>query len=58
NAIQVYPYTVGALYQVYCAPEQVTDIVLQPGEELVSVSAGDTVRWVLGDTVSGTGSEA
>jgi len=58
NAIQVYPYTVGALYQVYCAPEQVTDIVLQPGEELVSVSAGDTVRWVLGDTVSGTGAEA
>lgn len=58
NAIQVYPYTVGALYQVYCAPEQVTDIVLQPGEELVSVSAGDTVRWVLGDTLSGTGAEA
>ena len=58
NAIQVYPYTVGALYQVYCAPEQVTDIVLQSGEELVSVSAGDTVRWVLGDTVSGTGAEA
>ena len=58
NAIQVYPYTVGALYQVYCAPEQVTDIVLQPGEELVSVSAGDTVRWVLGDTVSGTGTDA
>ena len=58
NAIQVYPYTIGALYQVYCAPEQVTDIVLQPGEELVSVSAGDTVRWVLGDTVSGTGAES
>ncbi|MBU1287183.1 MAG: P-type conjugative transfer protein TrbG [Alphaproteobacteria bacterium] len=58
NAIQVYPYTVGALYQVYCAPEQVTDIVLQPGEELISVSAGDTVRWVLGDTVSGTGTDA
>ena len=58
NAIQVYPYTIGALYQVYCAPEQVTDIVLQPGEQLVSVSAGDTVRWVLGDTVSGTGAQA
>ena len=58
NAIQVYPYTIGALYQVYCAPEQVTDIALEPGEELVSVSAGDTVRWVLGDTVSGTGSTA
>lgn len=55
NAIQLYPYTIGALYQVYTAPEQVTDIALQPGEELMSVSAGDTVRWVLGDTVSGSG---
>ena len=55
NAIQIYPYAVGALYQVYCAPEQVTDIGLQPGEQLMSVSAGDTVRWVLGDTVSGNG---
>ena len=55
NAIQIYPYTIGALYQVYTAPEQVTDIALQPGEELMSVSAGDTVRWILGDTVSGSG---
>lgn len=58
NAIQMYPYTRGALYQVYTAPEQVTDIALQPGEELMSVSAGDTVRWVLGDTVSGAGEQA
>lgn len=58
NAIQIYPYTRGALYQVYTAPEQVTDIALQPGEELMSVSAGDTVRWVLGDTVSGIGDQA
>jgi len=58
NAIQIYPYSRGALYQVYTAPEQVTDIALQPGEELMSVSAGDTVRWVLGDTVSGAGDQA
>ncbi|MEM9580695.1 MAG: P-type conjugative transfer protein TrbG [Pseudomonadota bacterium] len=58
NAIQIYPYTRGALYQVYAAPEQVTDIALQAGEELMSVSAGDTVRWVLGDTVSGAGDQA
>lgn len=55
NAIQIYPYTIGALYQVYTAPKQVTDISLQPGEELMSVSAGDTVNWILGDTVSGAG---
>ncbi len=55
NAIQIYPYTIGALYQVYSAPRQVTDIALQTGEELMSVSAGDTVNWILGDTVSGIG---
>ncbi|MEO0722740.1 MAG: P-type conjugative transfer protein TrbG, partial [Pseudomonadota bacterium] len=58
NAIQVYPYTEGALYRLYASPGQVTDVALQPGEELVSVSAGDTVRWVVGDTVSGSGPTA
>jgi len=55
NAIQVYPFTEGALYQLYGAPERVTDIALQQGEKLTSVSAGDTVRWVVGDTTSGSG---
>ncbi len=58
NAIQVYPYSEGALYQLYAAPEQVSDIALQTGEKIVSVSAGDTLRWVVGDTVSGTGDKA
>ncbi|HRX38236.1 MAG: P-type conjugative transfer protein TrbG [Parvularculaceae bacterium] len=53
NAVQVYPYTEGALYRLYAAPGQVSDIALQPGETLISVSAGDTVRWVVGDTSSG-----
>lgn len=58
NAIQQYPFAEGALYQLYAAPGQVTDIALQEGEELVGpgpVAAGDTVRWIIGDTVSGTG---
>lgn len=58
NAIQVYPYTEGALYRLYASPGQVSDIGLQPGETLVSVSAGDTVRWVVGDTTSGSGTTA
>jgi type IV secretion system protein TrbG len=58
NAIQVYPYTKGALYQVYAAVNQVTDVALEPGEKLVSVSAGDTVRWIVGDTTSGEGKQA
>ncbi|HYW55803.1 MAG TPA: P-type conjugative transfer protein TrbG [Polaromonas sp.] len=55
NAIQVWPYADGALYQVYASPGRVTVIALQQGEELVTVSAGDTVRWVVGDTASGAG---
>ena len=58
NAVQVYPFSPGALYQVYAAPGQVTDVALQPGEQLVGsgpVAAGDTVRWIIGDTESGTG---
>jgi type IV secretory pathway VirB9-like protein len=35
---------------VYSAPEKITDIALETGEEITSVSAGDTVRWVVGDT--------
>lgn len=61
NAIQRYPWREGALYQVYAAPGQVTDIALQEGERLVGpgpVAAGDTVRWMIGDTLSGTGAAA
>jgi type IV secretion system protein TrbG len=45
NAIQVYPYSDGALYQLYVAPVHVTDIALEPGEELKAVAAGDTTQW-------------
>lgn len=58
NAVQVFPYSPGALYQVYVAPGQVTDIALEPGEQLTGsgpVAAGDTVRWIIGDTESGDG---
>jgi len=58
NAVQVYPFSDGALYQLYAAPGEITDIALQPGEQLVGpgpVAAGDTVRWIIGDTESGSG---
>ncbi len=57
DATQVWPYSAGALYQVYASPGRVTDIALEAGEQLVSVSAGDTVRWIIGDTLSGGGAE-
>lgn len=57
NAIQVYPYLEGALFRLYTAPDRVTDIALQGGEQLIAISAGDTARWVIGNTHSGTGAD-
>ena len=55
NAVQVYAWTEGAVYRLYTALDQLSTISLQPGEQLVSVAAGDTARWVIGDTSSGSG---
>ena len=58
NAIQVFPYSEGALYQVYAVPGQITNIALEPGERLSGdgpIAAGDTARWIIGDTTSGSG---
>ena len=54
SGAQVYPFNDGTIYQVYTAPGLVTDIMLQPGETLVAVASGDTARWVIGDTTSGS----
>jgi len=59
GATQLFVYSPGGLYQVYAAVGQVTDIVLQEGETLSdtgAVAAGDTVRWVIGEAASGSGS--
>jgi type IV secretion system protein VirB9 len=57
NAGAVYAFSDNAIYRLYTAPGRVTDIALQPGERLVSVASGDTVRWIIGDTSSGAGTE-
>ncbi|TYB86075.1 P-type conjugative transfer protein TrbG [Oceaniovalibus sp. ACAM 378] len=60
NAIQVFPYSEGALYQIYASPGQITNITLEPGEQLTGagpIAAGDTARWIIGDTESGNGRE-
>ncbi|QPI71982.1 P-type conjugative transfer protein TrbG [Sphingobium sp. Cam5-1] len=55
SGAQVYPYGEGTIFMGLAAPGLVTDIVLQPGETLVAVASGDTARWVIGDTTSGSG---
>ncbi|MGD9108712.1 MAG: P-type conjugative transfer protein TrbG [Gammaproteobacteria bacterium] len=55
NSIMDFTYTPGGLYQVYCAPLSVTDLQFQVGERIVSVAAGDTMRWEVSKTFSGLG---
>ena len=56
NAIMTYDYAPGALYQIYSAPEHLTDVQLQPGEHLVGKPAtGDNIRWVLARGASSSG---
>lgn len=46
------------VYPVIATPGRITDIVLEPGEALVgsgAIAAGDTARWMIGDTSSGVG---
>lgn len=55
NAMQVYAYSEGTIYHAYTAPGSLTDLALQPGEALIAVASGDTTRWIIGDTTSGSG---
>jgi type IV secretion system protein TrbG len=53
NAALYYDFEPGRLYTVHTSPRFL--ITLRPGEKLISKAAGDTVRWVLGETVQGSG---
>jgi hypothetical protein len=43
------------IYHLLAAPGRVSDLILQPGEVITSIAAGDTARWTIGDTSSGSG---
>lgn len=58
NAVQVYDYAPGVLYQVYAAPMKLTAVQFAEGEKVISVACGDTVRWVVGQTNAGEASAA
>ncbi len=55
NAITVFDFMEGALYQIYASPGHTTDIMMQPGEQIISQAAGDTFRWKVDVTSSGSG---
>lgn len=50
----VFTYRPGALFTVYVGAGRITDIALQPGEQLTGeVQGGDTVRWMIAQVQSG-----
>jgi len=53
NAAQVFGYEPGRVYEVWTAPMRITALSLEPGEKIISKAAGDTERWMIGDTTSG-----
>ena len=55
NSTLYYDYEAGRLYEVQTSPHFLTAIMLRPGEKLLAKAAGDTVRWVLGETAEGSG---
>ena len=55
NSTLFYDYEAGRLYEVQTNPHFLTTITLRPGEKLLAKAAGDTVRWVLGETAEGSG---
>jgi type IV secretion system protein VirB9 len=53
DATQVYDYAPGAIYEVYGAPGFISTVLLEPGEAIVTVAAGDTTRWMVEQAVGG-----
>jgi P-type conjugative transfer protein TrbG len=47
QARHVYAYEPGAIYEVYAHPSYVSTILLEPGETLTDIAAGDTSRWMV-----------
>lgn len=56
GGMQVFTWSPGRVFEVWTAPLRVTTLTLAPGETLVAKAAGDTVRWQIGEVVSGAGS--
>jgi type IV secretion system protein TrbG len=58
NSIQIYPWSEGALYQVYAAPRpdhQHRAGVWRKSDGRRTDRCGDTARWIIGDAESGSG---
>lgn len=54
QARHVYAYQAGAIYEVYAHPSYVSMVLLEPGEALTDIAAGDTSRWMVTQAESET----
>jgi type IV secretion system protein VirB9 len=50
-----YSYNPTGLYEIFCHEGYLTDIQLQPGEDIQYIGGGDTVRWTVDRATSGSG---
>lgn len=48
----IYTYAPGALYELYANPNFISTILLEEGEALQDVAAGDTSRWLVTETTA------
>ncbi|WP_135212661.1 TrbG/VirB9 family P-type conjugative transfer protein [Vitreimonas flagellata] len=53
DATQIYDFADGALYEIYAAPGFISAVLLEPGETITSIAAGDTTRWMVEEASSG-----
>ncbi|MDX2277627.1 MAG: TrbG/VirB9 family P-type conjugative transfer protein [Hyphomonadaceae bacterium] len=53
DATQLYGYAPGAIYEIYGAPGFISTVLLEPGESIVTVAAGDTTRWMVEEAIGG-----
>lgn len=57
EARHIYAYEPGAIYEVYANPNYVSTILLEPGETLNNIAAGDTSRWMVSQAEGETDSD-
>lgn len=55
GGLQVFDYAPGRVYEIWTAPLRVTTLNLAPGESVMALAAGDTLRWQIAETASGDG---
>lgn len=53
GSAKIYPYFQRTVYIIYCHPDRIVDIELQPGEKFTYVGGADTVRWNIDQELMG-----